>query len=118
MIKVSKRSHDNILAFDVSGEISLEDVKLAESTINDAIKKYGKINWLVHLTDGLPSHTTMRAFYEDMMWMIKSLKHFDKMAFVCNNNFAKALFVVDGFFFGEKYFDVSQLEDAWKYIES
>ena len=117
MIKLHSRSHDNVLGFEVSGKINFEDLKHIELLIEEKINKYDKINWMLILNEGLPSYTSLRAFYEDSMWMFKHLKHFDKMAVVGNSTFAKILFNIDGFFFGEKYFDITDIEKAWAYVE-
>jgi hypothetical protein len=55
--------------------------------------------------------------YEDVKFLLKNLKHFDKMAVVGDKHWLEILIKADGLIFGEKYFDISELEAAWKYVE-
>ncbi len=116
MINVLERSKGNVLGFDATGEISPEDIESVEVVADKAITEYGKINWLIRMDTS--RYTSLRAMYEDMMWLVKNLRHFDKMAVVGDKKWEELLVKADGLVFGEKYFDVSQLEEAWKYVES
>lgn len=115
MFKVLERSHDNIIGVEVGGDITLDDIKLGEAAFEELIEKYGKVSWLCIWTN--THYTTMRAFYEDAMWMLKHLKNFDRMAVVSDKWWKKLLIKTDGMVFGEKYFDVEDLEKAWAYVE-
>ncbi len=115
MIKILEKSKGNVLGFYVTGEISPEDIESVEVVADKAIAEHGKINWLMRMET--TRYTSLRAMYEDMMWLLKNLKHFDKMAIVSDKKWEELLIKTDGLVFGEKYFDVSQLEEAWKYIE-
>lgn len=115
MVKILERSKDNVLGVEATGEVSLEDLKKVEVVFDEAIKKYDKINWLYII--GTMKYTNLRAMYEDMSWLMKNLKHFDRMAVVGDKKWEELMIKTDGFFFGEKYFDITQLEEAWKYVE-
>lgn len=116
MISILKRSKDNVFGLQASGEITAEDIEQVIPILNEGIKKYGKINWLMIMETG--KCTSLRAMYEDMMWLLSNLKHFDRMAIVGNKKWEELLIKADGLVFGEKYFDESELEKAWKYVET
>ena len=115
MIKALERSKGNVFGFEVSGEITVEDIRRVTDVLDKAIEKYGKINWLF-VFKTIKYHSP-RAFYEDIMWVMKHLKYFDRMAVVGDTMLGEVLAKVDALAFGEKYFDISQLEDAWRYVE-
>lgn len=118
MIEILPQSKDNTVGFKVTTPISLEDLQQIEPKLNQLIEQYGKINWLIILDGSFPYYSSWRAFYEDMMWVTKHLKNFGKMAVVGHNPILKTLIKVDGLIFGERYYDISDLDEAWKYINS
>jgi hypothetical protein len=115
MIKFLERSKDNVIGFEASGEISESDEREAIQKLDEVIRKYGKISWLVIFDTW--KYTSLRAMYEDLSWSLKELKHFDRMAVVGDKKWEELLIKADGLVFGEKYFDKAHLEDAWKYVE-
>lgn len=115
MITLLERSKGNVLGFEATGKISPEDIESVAGIADKAIAEYGKISWLMMMETA--RYTSLRAMYEDMMWLVKNLKHFDKMAVVGDKKWEELLVKADGLVFGEKYFDVSQLEEAWSYVE-
>ena len=115
MIKFLERSKDNVIGFEASGEITESEELEAIKKMDEVIKKHGKISWLA-IVDTV-KYTSLRAMYEDMSWCLKNLKHFDRMAVVGDKKWEELLIKSDGLVFGEKYFDKSHLEDAWKYVE-
>jgi len=115
MLKVLERSHGNFIGIEVSGEISKEDIAEVTPQLDELIEKYGKISWLFIIKTG--RYKTIQAFYDDISWLLKNLKHFDRMAIVGETKTEELLVRADGLLFGEKYFDISAIDDAWKYIE-
>lgn len=115
MIKILERSHDDVFGFEMSEDVSLDDIRRAEVGLNEAIEKYGKISWLVVMKTF--KYTSLRAMYEDMMWLLKHLKHFDRMVVVGDKTWQELMIKADSLFFGEKYFDISRLDEAWDYVE-
>ncbi|HEA69109.1 MAG TPA: STAS/SEC14 domain-containing protein [Desulfobacterales bacterium] len=115
MITILGRSKRNVFGFEASGEISESDIQGVAAQLDEAIKAHGKISWLFVMKTA--KYTSLRAMYEDMMWLLKNIKHFDRMAIVGDKKWEKLLIKADGLVFGEKYFDISQLDDAWKYVE-
>lgn len=115
MLKVLERSHGNAIGIEASGEITKEDIEEITPQLDELIEKYGKISWLFIIKTG--RYRTVREFYEDVMWLLKNLKNFDRMAIVGETKAEELLIKIDGLVFGERYFDVSEIEEAWKYIE-
>lgn len=115
MITILERSKGNVFGLEASGEISELDIYEVTKPMDEAVKKYGKINWLLIMKTS--KCTSLRAVYEDIMWLLKNLKHFNRMAIVGDKKWEEILIKADSLIFGEKYFDISQLEDAWAYVE-
>ena len=115
MFKILERGHDDVAGLELGGDITLEDIKDVEAVFEKLFDKYDKISWVCIWTN--THYTTMRAFYEDAMWMLKHLKRFDRMAVVSDKWWKKLLINADGLIFGEKYFDIADLEKAWDYVE-
>ncbi len=116
MIKILERSKGNVFGLEATGDISKEDLLAVEAKLDEAIKKYGKISW-VYVIKSL-DYTSIGAMYTDMMWLLKNIKHFDKMAVVGSKKWEELLIKADSLIFGEKYFDISELDKAWEYVES
>ncbi len=115
MIRVLDRSHENFFAFEVEGVVTKEELEELGNRLEKIIETYGTLHWMC-VWKSL-HYENLRAFYADMMWMFRHLKHFGRMAMVGDSWWKKLLVEADGLFFGEKYFDLSQTEDAWAYVE-
>jgi hypothetical protein len=115
MIKILDRSKGNVFGLEVTGKITAEDIEKVAAQLKESIDKYGKINWVFIFRDF--KGATIKGIYEDIKFALGNLKHFDKMAVVGDKLWLELLIKADGLIFGEKYFDISKLEDAWKYIE-
>ena len=115
MLKVLERSHGNVIGIEATGEITEEDIGKVAPRLDDMIEKYGKISWLFVNKTG--RYKTARALYEDMMWLLKNIKKFERMAIVGETKAEELLIKIDGLVFGERYFDISDIDRAWEYIE-
>jgi len=115
MLTILNRSHENVIGIEASEIITESDIEGIVPHFDALIKKYGKINWLIIIKTS--RYATLRAMYEDMMWLIKNLKHFDRMAIVGDKKWEELLIKADDLIFGERYFDVSQMSEAWDYVE-
>ncbi|MBN1432293.1 MAG: STAS/SEC14 domain-containing protein [Methanomicrobiaceae archaeon] len=115
MLKVLERSHGNIVGIEASGEVTEEDIREITPQLDELIEKYGKISWIYVIKT--TKYKTVRAMYEDMMWLLKNIKNFDRMAIVGETKSEELLIKIDGLVFGEKYFDISEIDQAWDYIE-
>jgi len=115
MFRVMEKSHDNFVALEAGGDITTDELLQVEKDLEERIQKHGKINWMC-VWKG-KAYSNVGTFYKDMMWLLKNIKHFDRMAIVGDAWWKKLLVEADGLVFGEKYFDVSQEEEAWNYVQ-
>lgn len=115
MVKLMERSKDNVLGFEVSVEVSEDDFKETTSKLEEAIKKYDQISWLFVLKEG--KYTNPHVIYEIMAWALKNYLHFDRMAVVGDKLWEEMLIEADSYIFGDQYYDISELDSAWEYIE-
>lgn len=51
MMRRLEQSHDNVIGYSLSGEVTEDDVTQAASELRDAIARYGKIRLLFRLSD-------------------------------------------------------------------
>ena len=115
MFQILPRSHDNVIGLEVEGTVTIEEVKEGEKVFEEALAKHDKISWVCVWKS--TKYDSLDAFYEDMMWLLRHVKRFDRMAIVGDAWWKKLLVQADSLVFGEKYFDLSQLEEAWAYVE-
>lgn len=115
MLTILPRSHDNIIGIEAVGKISEADIEEIIPRLDECIEKYDRISCLIILN--MSKYATLRAMYEDMMWLMKNLKHFDRMAVVGDKKWEELVIKADGLIFGERYFDITQMNEAWDYIE-
>ena len=80
MLTILNRSHENVIGIEASEIITESDIEEIVPHFDALIEKYGKINWLIIIKTS--RYATLRAMYADLMWLIKNLKHFDRMAIV------------------------------------
>ena len=126
MIEKIKTFEDNRLAIEVIDGFTEEDEKLCQKFFNQKIELgYAKINILVKLDEMKISNSSVKAFMEDVIWALRNYKKLGHLAIVAHSNTLKALVPIDNLFFEraskgrlERYFDVSQIDDAFKFIES
>ena len=115
MLTILNRSHENIIGIEAVGTISESDIEEIVLYLDERIEKYDKISCLIIITTS--GYATLRAMYEDLMWLIKNLKHLDRMAIVGDKKWEELLIKADGLIFGERYFDISEMSEAWNYVE-
>lgn len=115
MVKLLERSKGNVFGFEVSGEISEFDFRDTTAKLDEAIKKYGIISWLFVMKNN--KYSSRHVIFEIMGWALKNLIHFDRMAVVGNSIWEELFIESDSYLFGDQYYDISQLEEAWRYVE-
>jgi hypothetical protein len=115
MWKLLDRSKGNVFGFEVGGEITVEEVEQGAALMEKAIQEYGKVSWLVVWKT--THYASLKAMYEDASYLLKNIKNFDRMAIVGDKKWEEILVKADSLVYGEKYFDISQLDEAWDYVE-
>ncbi|MBE0583440.1 MAG: STAS/SEC14 domain-containing protein [Desulfofustis sp.] len=120
LIKELPGSKGNLLALEITGRISSEQEKALIGKANRIVQEYGKIRVLAMLDEG--ARWGVKAGIEDLKWCMAHMKNIEKLAIVSSSSVWKWLVTIDGFFagiigIGEKHFQPSDIEDAWKWIK-
>ena len=120
MIKELPESESPVLGFEVTGKVSLEMEKELIGRIEKEIEKHDKISVLVVL--GEQASWGVKAGIEDLKWLLTHMKQVNKIAIVTESKVYKWLIALDSPFaklvgIGEKHFEPSKIEDAWKWVK-
>jgi len=120
MIKELPKSEGSVLGFVITGKVTLEEEKKWIDKFNDAIEKHGKVSALVILGDD--ASWGVKAGIKDLSWIITHMKSLHKLALVSDSKVWKWLVRVDSPFakmvgIGEKYFESSEIDDAWLWVK-
>lgn len=124
MIKQIKSFDSNTLAFEIIDSFTETDEKLAQKLFKEKLDSgFQTVNLLVKIDEYKISKTEAKAFFEDIIFVIRNFKHIGNLAIVSHSKILKAFVPIDNFFFerikkGKKelYFDVSQLEEAIEFV--
>jgi hypothetical protein len=117
---------NNVLAIQVIDGFTETDQHFCEKLFNEKrAKGYEQINVLIKLDEFKLSQTSTKAFFEDILWAIREYKNLGHLAIVAHSNVMKALVPIDNLFFQraskgrlERYFDVSQMDEALAFVEA
>ncbi|WP_111709566.1 STAS/SEC14 domain-containing protein [Lutibacter citreus] len=125
MIEQIKTFKTNTLAFEVIDSFTETDEKLAQKLFEEKLNLgFKTVNVLIKIDEYKISKTETKAFFEDIIYLIRNIKNLGNLAIVSHSKILKALVPIDNFFFerikkGKKelYFDVSQMDEAFKFID-
>ncbi|GAB1445003.1 hypothetical protein MASR2M41_06560 [Flammeovirgaceae bacterium] len=126
MIEQIKTFKGNSLAIEVIDGFTKTDEKLVEKLFKEKVDQgNGHVNVLVKLDEIKISNTSIKAFMEDVIWVLRNYKHIGHLAIVAHSKIVKALVPIDNFVFerlqkgyDERYFDISQLDKAIEFINT
>ncbi|OMP32844.1 STAS/SEC14 domain-containing protein [Mangrovimonas sp. DI 80] len=126
MIEQLKTFQDNQLAIEVIGGFSETDEQLCQKWFQKKLDEgFEQVNVLVKLDELKLSHSSVKAFMEDSIWALRHYKQLGHLAIVAHSKIIKALVPIDNLFFQraskgrlERYFDVSQLDEAFAFIDN
>lgn len=124
MIEQIKKFDTNALAFEVIDGFTETDEKLAQKFFKEKLEEgYETVNMLVSINEYKISNTNAKAFFEDIIFILRNYKALGHLAIVGHSKVLKALVPIDNFFFKrlgegkeERYFDVSQIDKAIEFI--
>lgn len=124
MIEQLKTFKDNQLAVEVIDGFTETDEKICQKWFQEKLDEgYEQVNVLVKLDEMKISHTQVKAFMEDSIWALRHYKQLGHLAIVAHSKILKALIPIDNLFFQrasegrmERYFDVSQIDEAFEFI--
>ena len=119
MIKELAESNGSILAFEVTGKVTLEEEKAWIEKFDKTLEKYDKVSVMLILGENASWGT--KAGYEDIKWIIKNMKRFDKIAVVTDSTVWKWLIALDSQFaklvgIGERQFESSEVKEAFAWV--
>ncbi len=126
MIEQLKKFQNNQLAIEVIDGFTETDEKICQKWFQQKLDEgYQQVHVLVKLDETKISHSSVKAFMEDSIWALRHYKQLGHLAIVAHSNVLKALVPIDNYFFQraskgrlERYFDVSQLDDAFEFIST
>jgi len=116
MYEKMKESSGNAIGFRLSGKLTDADYKAMGPEFETAIEKYGKIRllWLLEDFHGWEP----KAAWDDYEYWRKYGKGIERIAMVGNKRWEEWMTKLAKLFMkgGVKYFDDSQLEEAWAWL--
>ena len=126
MIEQIKTYETNALAIEVIDGFTETDEKLVQKLFMEKLEKgFDKVNVLIKLDEMKISKSSTKAFFEDTVWTLRNYKKIGHIAIVAHSNILKALVPIDNLFFSrlskgsqERYFDISQIEEAFAFFNS
>lgn len=117
MIETIPTNVPNVIAYRLSGKLHDEDYQSFVPAVDAAIKAQGKVRFFLKLEDfhGWDLH----AAWDDLCLGLKHYKDFDRIAMVGDRNWEKGMAALWKPFTQAKvrYFDVTEIDAAWKWIE-
>lgn len=124
MIEQIKTFEKNVLAVEVIDAFTETDEKICEKWFKAKLDEgYEEVHVLIKLDELKISHANVKAFMEDIIWVIRNYKKIGHFAVVAHSKVLKALVPIDNLFFRraskgryERYFDVSQLDEAFAFV--
>lgn len=124
MLEQLKTFDNAVLAVEVIDGFTENDEKICQKFFEEKIKQgFKQVNVLVKLDELKISHSSTKAFFEDIIWAMRHYKNLGHLAIVAHSKIVKALVPIDNLFFEraskgrfERYFDVSQLDEAFDFV--
>ncbi|MCK0132183.1 STAS/SEC14 domain-containing protein [Flavobacteriaceae bacterium F08102] len=124
MVTQLKEFKSNMLALEVKGGFTEADEKYCQALFNEKLNVgYKTVNILVKLDEMELFKSSVKAFFEDTLWIFKNYKELGHLAVVSHSKALKMVLPIDNLFFegsgkqrSEKYFDISEMEEAYKFI--
>lgn len=116
MIHIMKRSTHRSIGFEMSGMVTLAELKKVTDYFKRAVAAHGTVNWLA-VSRGLIGFTPA-AFVHDLWFNIRNANHFRKKAVVSDSVLLKLATNALGPLVGIKHFELKEIERAWHYVMS
>ncbi|GAA4280346.1 SpoIIAA family protein [Gaetbulibacter aestuarii] len=125
MIEQIDTYEGNILAVEIIDGFTETDEKICQKFFNEKLAEgFDYVNVLIKLDELKLSHSSTKAFMEDIIWTLRHYKQMGNLAIVAHSKILKALVPIDGFFFErlrkgfeERYFDASQMDKALDFLK-
>lgn len=126
MFKILDGSEGDVLGVEITGGYTKADVEAFKKAFNDTLGEgIERCNILVKIDEMETGESDLGAFFEDARFALKNIGKMRHIAVVGQSPIIKALVGADDFLFGDKekelverYFDIEDLEQAWKFVRS
>jgi uncharacterized membrane protein YukC len=126
MIEKIENLPNNNLAVEVIDSFTEADEKICQKWFQEKLDEgYDQVNVLVKLDEVKLSQSSIKAFMEDSIWALRHYKQIGHLAIVAHSKILKALVPIDNLFFQraskgrlERYFDVSQMDEALAFVKA
>jgi len=124
MVEQIKTFDTNALAITVIDSFTENDEKICQKWMEVKLDEgFDQVNILVKLDEMKISGSSAKAFFEDGLYILRKYKNMGHIAVVAHSKILKALIPIDNLFFEraskgrhERYFDISQLDEAFEFI--
>jgi len=124
MIQQIEKFNTNTLYIEVIDGFTETDEKHCQKLFDEKIEQgFDQVNLLVKLDEMKLSNSSTKAFYEDLLYVLRNYKKLGHLAIVAHSNIMRVLIPIDNIFFSksskgreERYFDVSQIEEAKAFV--
>lgn len=124
MFNILDGSGDGVLAVEIIDSYTKEDVEKLKIICEDELSKgHDKLNILFKLDELKLHKITPVAFIDDCRYSLGHIKQMRHLAIVGHSELEKLLVKADNKIMGrpeddliEKYFDVSEIDQAWKFV--
>lgn len=124
MVEQIKTFENNILAITVIESFTEADETICQKWMEEKLDKgFEHVNILVKLDELKIKGSSIKAFFEDGLYILRNYKKMGHIAVVAHSKVLKALVPIDNLFFErakkdrhERYFDVSQINEAFEFV--
>jgi len=126
MFKILEGSEGDVLAVELVGGYTKEDVEELKKICDNKIAEgHEKLNFLFKIDRLDFGKTELGALYKDSKYALSHMKNLRHIAVVGHSKLEKILVEMDNKLLGsqekkrvERYFDVSDIDNAWKFVRS
>ncbi|GLO62263.1 hypothetical protein MACH09_27710 [Vibrio sp. MACH09] len=120
MIKQLIESEGATIGLEISGKIDSQQENQWIEKLDNLIQEQGAINVLIVLNGKFSMDANV--VYKDLKWTFSNLKNINKLAIVSDSKLIGLLVAADSPFgklvgIDEKHFEISKLNDAWRWIK-
>lgn len=125
MIEQLEVFESNVLAIQVINGFTEADEKICQKFFQEKLNQgHNQVNVLVKIDEIKVSKSNAKAFFEDVVWLLRNYKKMGHLAIVAHSKVLKMLIPIDNLFFEraskgrlERYFDVSQMDEALEFVK-
>ena len=121
MITELSKSKGSAVGFEITGKVSTKAEKEWLLKLDKLLEHHEKLNVLLLFGDN--SNWETDAGIDDLKWLVKHMRRFNKIAIVTDKTIWKWLITIDSIFakmvgINEEHFEKSEIEKAWKWLNT